>query len=349
MFGISDGDNDSLFKIDLDTGELKLIGNLDREKEDEYLLNITVYDLGFPNQKSISKLLPISVLDENDCAPEFEKSVASIHVSESAPIGSQIYRFSATDKDEGLNGKVTYSFLADSAEFAIDSDTGVVSVSSALDREKQDLFELKIRAMDGGEKALKDPDYQSLSSEALLRIKIEDVNDCVPEFHVKTYNVRVREDLPVGTVVTSVIAQDLDIGNNGEIFYEFSTGESDDDVYFKIDKQTGTIRIAKHLNFEERQIHSLIVNAIDKGIPPQNSSATIIVEVIDVNENRFTPQFEDFVVMGSIKENQSPGSNVITVQAKDLDPPGPDSRVSYSTNGGDGLGLFAIDSEGIQD
>lgn len=68
--------------------------------------------------------------------------------------------------------------------------------------------------------------------------------------------------------------------------------------------------------------------------------------MIDVNENRFAPQFEDFVLTGSLRENQSPGAHVMRVTAKDFDPPGPDSRVSYSTIRGDGLGLFTIDNEG---
>lgn len=347
VYGISDGDNDSLFRLDLETGELKVIGFLDREKEEEYLLNVTVYDLGFPNQKSISRLLPISVLDENDCYPTFEKSIASLHVSESARNGSIIFnRFNATDRDKGLNGKVTYSLVTDTKDFSIDRETGVLSISALLDREKQDLYELRIRATDGGEKALTDGEFRSLSSEALLQIKIDDFNDNAPQFHLTDYNVRVREDIPIGTVVVTVTANDLDLGNNGEISYTFAEAGSDGEGYFKIDKQTGTIRTAKQLDFEERQIHSLIINAIDKGIPTQSSSATLIVEVIDVNENRFAPQFEDFVMVGSVKENQSPGAHVMKVAAKDYDLPGPDSRVSYTTNGGDGLGLFAIDNEG---
>lgn len=346
VYGISDGDNDSLFRLDLETGELKVIGFLDREKEEEYLLNVTVYDLGFPNQKSISRLLPISVLDENDCTPTFEKSIASLHVSESARNGTIIFRFNATDRDKGLNGKVTYSLVTDTKDFSIDRETGILSISAPLDREKQDLYELRVRAMDGGEKALTDGEYHSLSSEALLQIKIDDFNDNAPQFHLAEYSVRVREDIPLGSVVVTVTANDLDIGNNGEISYTFAEAGNDGAGYFKIDKQTGTIRTAKQLDFEERQIHSLIISAVDKGQPTQSSSATLIVEVIDVNENRFAPQFEDFVMIGSVKENQTPGTHVMKVAAKDHDNPGPDSRVSYTTNGGDGLGLFAIDNEG---
>lgn len=347
VFGISAGDNDSLFRLDLETGELKVIGFLDREKEEEYLLNVTVYDLGFPNQKSISKLLPISVIDENDCYPTFDKTVASMHIPENSPNGSFVTRFNATDKDKGLNGKVTYSLVTDTKDFSIDRETGILSISAPLDREKQDLYELRIRATDGGERALTDGEFHSLSSEALLQIKIDDFNDNAPQFHLADYSVRVREDIPIGTVVVTVTANDLDIGNNGEILYTFAeTGSDGGEAYFKIDKQTGSIRTAKQLDFEERQIHSLIISAIDKGIPTMSSSASLIVEVIDVNENRFAPQFEDFVMMGSVKENQNPGAHVTRVAAKDYDIPGPDSRVSYTTSGGDGLGLFAIDNEG---
>lgn len=76
VFGISDGDNDSVFRLDPDNGELKIIGYLDRERQDEYVLNITVYDLGKP-QKSVSKVLPVTILDENDNAPQFRKALAS--------------------------------------------------------------------------------------------------------------------------------------------------------------------------------------------------------------------------------------------------------------------------------
>lgn len=64
VYGISSGDNDSVFRLDSDDGELKIIGYLDRERQDEYVLNITIYDLGTP-QKSTSKVLPVTIIDEN--------------------------------------------------------------------------------------------------------------------------------------------------------------------------------------------------------------------------------------------------------------------------------------------
>ncbi|XP_061517128.1 fat-like cadherin-related tumor suppressor homolog isoform X2 [Anopheles gambiae] len=340
VFGISGGDDDSVFRLDPDNGELKIIGYLDRERQDEYLLNITVYDLGKP-QKSISKILPLTILDENDNVPKFEKSLASFRVTENAINGTIIFRVKATDADLGQNAKITYSLVTDTKDFRVDPETGVLTVVAPLDRERQEVYELKIRATDGGG----DQNTPALYSDALVRVTVDDINDNAPEFAVQDLTVRIREDVPRGTVVTVVSAIDLDSGTSSEIVYSF--GENGDgEGSFRIDKQSGTIRTARMLDFEERQVHSLIVKAIDRGTPSLSSETSVIVEVIDVNENRFAPQFEDYVLTGAIAENKPPGAQVMQVLAKDADLPGPDSRVTYSIKGGDGLGIFTIDNEG---
>lgn len=338
LFGISSGDEDSVFRLDADSGELKMIGYLDRERNDEYVLNITIYDLGTP-QKTSSKVFPVVILDENDNAPIFEKSLASFRVTENALNGTIIMRLNATDADLGENAHIIYTLITDTNDFHVDPITGVLAISSALDRERQELYELQIRASDNANS----PERPCLFADAIVRIIVEDVNDNAPIFNLKEYTVRVREDIPIHTVVIITTAIDLDSGPAGEILYSIS---DDIDQNFKIDKYTGTIRTTKALDFEERQIHSLTVRAIDRGTPSISSEATVIVEIIDVNENRFAPQFEDFVLTGSVAENQAPGTHVMTVIAKDADAPGPDSRISYSIRGGDGLGIFTIDHEG---
>lgn len=338
VFGISSGDNDSVFRLDPDDGELKIIGYLDRERQDEYVLNVTIYDLGTP-QKSASKVLPVTILDQNDNAPVFKKSLASYRVTENALNGTVIIQFAATDADAGENARITYSLITDTADFRVDSATGVLSISSPLDRERQELYELHVRATDNGGNR----EQPSLSSEALVRIIVDDINDNAPQFSLRDYVLRVREDVPQHTVVAIITAADLDSGPGGEVIYSLT---EDSDHSFRIDKLTGTIRTTKALDFEERQIHSLTVRAIDCGSPAISSETSVIVEIIDVNENRHAPQFDDFVLSGSVKENQPIGTHVMSVAARDADAPGPDSRLSYSIRGGDGLGIFAIDSEG---
>ncbi|KAH9632152.1 hypothetical protein HF086_006586 [Spodoptera exigua] len=220
VYGISGGDSDSAFRIDPDTGELQVIGYLDRERESEYYLNITVYDLGTP-QHSVSRLLPVTILDVNDNSPRFEKTLASFRVTENALNGTAIFRANATDRDAGDFARITYSVSgADEGEFCVERDSGVLRVCAALDRERRALYELALRATDGG----------GLHAEALVRVAVDDVNDNAPRFALPTYSARVREDVPVGTLVAVVEAFDPDLDAGGIVTYSLPDQAADDVV-----------------------------------------------------------------------------------------------------------------------
>lgn len=243
VYGISGGDADSAFRIDPDTGELQVIGYLDRERESEYYLNITVYDLGTP-QHSASRLLPVTVLDVNDNRPRFEKTLASFRVTENALNGTAIFRANATDRDAGDFARITYSLSgAGDGDFCVERDSGVLSVCAALDRERRALYELTVRATDGG----------GLQAEAMVRVAVDDVNDNAPRFALSTYSARVREDVPRATLVAVVEAFDPDLGAGGLVTYSLPDQPSDD-IVFTIDATSGTLRTAKLLDFEERQV-----------------------------------------------------------------------------------------------
>lgn len=335
-FAISDGDLDSVFRIDSDTGELQIIGYLDRERQDEYVLNITVYDLGQP-QKFRSKMLPVTILDANDNPPVFVKALASFRITENAINGTIVFRLSATDADLGANANITYVMITDTSDFYVDPFTGFLYLIGSLDREKISNYELHIVARDNG--------TPSLSSDAFIKIFVEDINDNPPKFSIDEFLFKVREDIPRGTVVASVQATDMDLGPNGEIYYSLQEELVDDGV-FKIDKYTGVIRTQGYLDYETRQVHNLIVSAIDRGTPSLTSNVPVVIEIIDVNENRFAPEFSDFVFVGSIMENQPKDTIVMRINATDADPYGLDSKISYSIRGGDGMGVFAVSEEG---
>ncbi len=338
IYGISDGDDDSVFRIDPDTGDLRLIGYLDRERRTQYNLNITVYDLGKP-QKSVSRFLTITVLDVNDNAPKFEKNLINFRIMENTPNGTVIYRFNATDADEGANALVSYLIVYETREFAINSSSGVLFISAPLDREEQEFYELIVRAVDGAN------ELQSLHSDALVRIVVEDVNDNAPNFSLPLYSVHTREDIPVGTVVAILTATDPDLNEGGEIRYSMEA-EANTNSLFTIDQLTGTVRLIQSLDFEELQVHTLIIRAVDNGNPRLSSETKLIVNVIDVNENIYSPVFDNQSVAFTVAENQPENTWVAKVRATDADAMSDDSRVSYSIREGDGLGYFSIDNEG---
>uniref|UniRef100_A0A2K5D8Q4 Protocadherin Fat 3 n=1 Tax=Aotus nancymaae TaxID=37293 RepID=A0A2K5D8Q4_AOTNA len=335
LFTISDGNTDSCFNIDMETGQLKVLMPMDREHTDLYLLNITIYDLGNP-QKSSWRLLTINVEDANDNSPVFLQDSYSVNILESSSIGTEIIQVEARDKDLGSNGEVTYSVLTDTQQFAINSSTGIVYVADQLDRESKVNYSLKIEARDKAESG------QQLFSVVTLKVFLDDVNDCSPAFIPSSYSVKVLEDLPVGTVIAWLETHDPDLGLGGQVRYSLV---NDYNGRFEIDKASGAIRLSKELDYEKQQFYNLTVRAKDKGRPVSLSSVSFVeVEVVDVNENLHTPYFPDFAVIGSVKENSRIGTSVLQVTARDEDS-GRDGEIQYSIRDGSGLGRFSIDDE----
>ena len=341
VYVISGGDDDSAFQIETETGLLRVVGQLDRERRAGYSLNITVFDLGQP-QRSAWRILPVIVTDVNDNPPRFDRPVISVSIAETAQIGTSVAQLSASDADEGDNAKITFSLAGgESSDLKLDPNTGLLTVSGMLDRERRDFYEVVVVARDGSANG------PGLTAKALVRVRILDVNDVAPRFARPWQVVKIREDMPVGAVVALVEATDPDLGLGGVVRYSLSSSYASETVErFSIDRVTGTVRLARRLDFEDRSVYNLTVRAKDRGSPSLSSEAYLAVEVVDVNENLYAPRFEDFVTEASVRENAPPGTIVAKVTATDSDPPGDDSRLSYVIRGGTGLGLFSIDNEG---
>ncbi|XP_068601351.1 protocadherin Fat 3a [Brachionichthys hirsutus] len=336
LYSISDGNTDSCFTIDMETGLISVFLPMDREKRDQYVLNVTIYDLGLPPKSSWS-LLTVYIEDANDNAPQFLQDKGYIIViPENIAIGTDIIQVDATDIDLGFNGEIVYSILTSTTQFGINSTNGIVYVAGQLDREFLSSFNLKIEARDKAEKG------RQRYSATTLKVILEDVNDCPPLFIPSVYKVRALEDLPVGTVVTWVETQDPDLRLGGQVHYSLT---NDYKGWFEIDRSSGAVRLMKELDYETQQFYNLTVKAKDKGKPVSLLSVTFVeVEVVDVNENLYTPYFSHFALTGLVKENAIIGSTLLQVTAHD-DDTGRDGEIHYSIHDGSGLGRFAIDEE----
>ncbi|XP_029629523.1 protocadherin Fat 3a isoform X1 [Salmo trutta] len=336
LYAISDGNTDSCFTIDMESGLISVFLPMDREKRDRYLLNITIYDLGLP-QKTAWRLLTVYVEDANDNAPQFlQEGGYRTFIPENTAIGTDVIQVEATDKDLGPNGEIVYSVLTSTTQFGINSSNGIVYVAGQLDREFVSTFNLKIEARDRAEKG------NQKFSVTTLKISLEDVNDCPPAFIPSVYNTRALEDLPVGTVVAWLETQDPDLGLGGQVRYSLA---NDYNGKFEVDKASGAIRLTKELDYETQQFYNLTVRAKDKGRPVSLLSVTFVeLEVVDVNENLYTPYFSHFALTGSVKESARIGTTVLQVTARD-DDDGRDGEIQYSIRDGSGLGRFAIDEE----
>ncbi|XP_055370186.1 protocadherin Fat 3a isoform X5 [Betta splendens] len=336
VYSISDGNTDSCFNMDMNSGLISVFLPMDREKRDRYLLNLTVYDLGLP-QKATWRLLTVYIEDANDNAPQFlQEGGYTIVIPENTAIGTDVIQVEATDKDLGPNGETVYSVLTSTTQFGINSTNGIVYVAGQLDRELVPTFKLKIEARDKAEKG------SQRFSVTTLRIKLEDVNDCPPLFIPSVYKAKALEDLPVGTVVAWLETQDPDLGLGGQVRYTLA---NDYNGWFEVDRASGAIRLTKELDYETQQFYNLTVKAKDKGKPVSLLSVTYVeVEVVDVNENLYSPYFSQFALMGLVRENARIGTTLLQVTAND-DDAGRDGEIQYSIRDGSGLGRFAIDEE----
>ena len=333
VYSIMSGDEDSAFEVNMITGDLIVSASLDREKSAQYVLNITAYDLGYPH-RSASKNISIKVLDVNDNAPQFTRPSYSLHLPENTRNGTSVAHLIATDADEGENALVSYELLTKVKEFHLDSVNGILYVMSDLDRERISEYELKVRAWDHGK-------LEKRFSVTTLYITILDVNDCVPDFGAGRFvTVSVPEDFPVGTVIASMKASDQDLGSGGKITYSIESGLHSKS--FRIDSETGAVRVASALNFEKDPLFNLTIQATDGGMPSLHSSAHLVIFIEDVDESKGRPKFLQRVVRGWIKENQAPGALVMALAISN-----PDGRVlQFSITGGSGHGYFSVNRHG---
>ena len=139
-------------------------------------------------------------------------------------------------------------------------------------------------------------------------------------------------------------AHDLDEGQNGKVTYKLVDGARNK---FQVDELTGTVRIRQKLDFETTQVYNLSVRAEDGGEQSLVSMCLLNIEVVDVNENHFAPEFSSFLERGSVPENSEVGTYVMSVRADDKDDAGTNGgRITYSIRDGSGLGRFTIDING---
>lgn len=109
-----------------------------------------------------------------------------------------------------------------------------------------------------------------------------------------------------------VTAVDLDTGNNARLNYRLQGSAA-----FQIHPNTGWIFVAQNLDRELVNRYALTVFANDNGLPAATASASVLVNVLDDNDN--DPHFEMDFYSYELLENLPPGTLVGNVSAYDLD------------------------------
>ncbi|KAG9490980.1 hypothetical protein GDO78_006362, partial [Eleutherodactylus coqui] len=298
--------------------ELILEKPLDRETQNKHELILTASDGGNPVQTGTA-LVNIIVTDVNDNAPVFTQDVYKVSVRETIPVNSTILQVSASDEDEGVNAKITYSISTTANNilmaFIIDSNNGELRTRRRLDYEVTKYYEISVEAKDGGGQA----------ANAKVLIEIIDVNDNAPEISITSSSNLLPEDSTPGTVVALIKVHDRDSGENGEVQCTIKG-----DLPFELISSIGNFHriVTKHfLDREQVASYNITIQASDKGSPEMTSRKLIQLEISDVNDN--APVFDKLIYTAFIPENNLPGASIFSIQATDMDSED-NAKVTYS-------------------
>uniref|UniRef100_A0A8I3MM88 Cadherin domain-containing protein n=1 Tax=Canis lupus familiaris TaxID=9615 RepID=A0A8I3MM88_CANLF len=294
---------------------------LNREDTPEHHLLITAVDGGKPELTGTTQV-KITILDVNDNAPEFERTVYKVSLFENAPNGTLAVIVNASDLDEGVNKDVVYSFNTDTSadtlsKFYLDPVNGYINVKGNIDFEETKLYEIQVEATDKG--------TPPMSGHCTVLVEIVDTNDNVPELVIKSLSLPVLEDAPLGTVVALISVSDRDSGANGQVTCSLTP-----QVPFKLVstfKNYYSLVLDSALDRESVANYALVVTARDGGSPSLSATASVSVEVADVNDN--APAFAQPEYTVFVKENNPPGCHIFTVSARDADAQ-ENALVSYS-------------------
>ena len=249
----------------------------------------------------------INVLDWNDNHPIFTKSLIEFSVYENASIGDVIGHVNASDSDITLvNNVITYTLISASKRFEVLSNgTILVKTKLHLNYPNDTLHELVVKAADNG--------YLNLVSTIDVIITILDTNNNRPEFETTNYVNTISEEAPIGSTVIWARAIDGDF-NVGNVISYYLYDRTDT---FSIDQSRGTITLSKPLDYELVQNYTMYVQAVDDGGMTSKLNATVIIHVIDVNDNVPTFNLNRYVV--NVTENTTIGTTLVTIQAVDKD------------------------------
>ncbi|XP_036060497.1 protocadherin alpha-9 isoform X2 [Onychomys torridus] len=294
---------------------------IDREEIPQLKLSLTAADGGKPELTGSVSLL-IQVLDANDNAPVFDKSVYEVKVSENQENQTLVIWLNATDTDEGMNKEVEYSFSSLNPSsirktFLINEKTGEIKVNGAIDFEDRNNYEIHVDATDKG--------HPPMVAHCTVLVEILDENDNAPEIVLTSLSLPVKEDALLGTVIALISVSDQDSGVNGQVTCSLTPH-----VPFKL---VSTFRnyyslvLDSALDRETTADYKVVVTARDGGSPSLWATASVSVQVADVNDNAPTFAQPEYTVF--VKENNPPGAHIFTVSAMDADAQ-ENALVSYS-------------------
>ena len=295
-----------IFVVDANTGTL-FLNNAGGLTLTRYTLHV---EARCSRSNFITTAITVNVIRESDTAPRFEHSSYDLTVSESLPIGRpfsvirgfSLYSNNTTPQRYGIVGG------NNDAQFTIGSSNGVLRISQSLDRETMSAYTLTVRYVD-----------ELTTVDASVNVIVTDVNDNSPSFDASLYNVSIPETLPPGGFVVGVLAVDPDSGENGTVFYTLDSSVRET---FYLNSSSGQITTLTRLDYERQSQYQFTVMASDLGTPLQVSVVTVLLRLINFDDE--CPRFENPVFVAELPYDPDagmvPNVNMVIISVMATDP-----------------------------
>ena len=324
----------NLFAVDNRTGDVYLIGKLDYEVSQIYNLLVTATDMG-PGAVPTHARVVIHVRDVNDHSPIIMVNALSnsgeVEIPENAEPGHFVAHISIEDEDGGRNGEVSCG-ISDDHYFAIQKiykNEYKIITADSFNREQMALYRLLLECHDHG-------DY-SRRSTVDMYVRVLDVNDNPPVFSQEIYIVNFQENNTRDARILTVNASDRDVGANGRMTFRIA---EDARNKVSVDSATGVIRAIDVFDYEKMHSFRFAVTVEDNGEPAFTSTATVLLNLLDINDQQ--PVFQDSSYSFATLENEPAGTQLGSVFATDQDDT-PFDQVQYSLRASQDSKDFTID------
>ncbi len=304
-----DGGN---FSIDANTGMVTTAKVLDRESlggTRSITVRSTSQDGSFADSLFTIQLNDI---DEFDVGTVSDSNSGGNRVADNAALGTLVGITASAQDGDATNNGVSFSlFDDDGGRFAIDANTGVVTVNGAIDREADGpsrTITVRATSQDGS------------TQDQIFSIAIDDIDEFDVTAPVDANGAlnRVDENSAAGTLVGLVaFAEDLDATNQTVIYRLLDDAQG----RFTIDTHSGVVSVASgaSLNFEAASSHGIVIEAESQD--GSKASQSFVIQVVDVQENpiggndRYQTDFLDDLQIGAsglLANDSDPDGDALT-------------------------------------
>ncbi|XP_021356989.1 cadherin-23-like isoform X1 [Mizuhopecten yessoensis] len=312
--------NDGKFAIGLTTGVITTTpdATFDYDVKRRYTVLVMARDRGTP-PRNATKIVYINIRDVNNKDPYFEESTMQDSVYENVAVGYSVITVKGLDPD--ANAVLRYYFVEPKSSisplgntvdrniydytnlFTVEEASGIVRTNSKLDRDLTSILTYSLNVVD----ISANPPQTGTGT---LIITILEYNDQPPYF-LPFINQSIAEEQPFGTFVMVLQARDQD-----DAIAEYQIIE-DPNQFFAINFETGTVTIARRIDFEVIESAYFTAQVFDTGTPRLSASTTVYFTIVNINDN--SPKFLESSYITRVPEHSPTGTFVIKVSATDID------------------------------